>query len=50
MIVIYLRYNHLCLILDIPPMNDFYEISVPVTLPSRCGRARNLNVQRLRDY
>ena len=36
-IVIYLRYSHLCNILKISPTNDFYEISVPVTLPSRCG-------------
>ena len=31
------RYSHLCNILAISHTNDFYEISVPVTLPSRCG-------------
>jgi hypothetical protein len=30
---IYLRYDHLCDVLEICPTNDFYEISVPVTLP-----------------
>ncbi len=30
---IYLRYDHLCDILEISPTNDFYEILVPVTLP-----------------
>ncbi len=34
---IYLRYEQLVRILEISPTNDFYEISVPVTLPSRCG-------------
>ena len=32
---IYLRYDHLCDILKISLTNDFYEISVPVTLPNR---------------
>ena len=32
---IYLIYDQLVDILDISPTNDFYEISVPVTLPSR---------------
>ena len=32
-----LRYSQLGNILDISLTNDFYEISVPVTLPSRCG-------------
>ncbi len=37
--VIYLRYDHfkLCYILHISPTNDFYEISVPVTLQYRGG-------------
>ena len=34
---IYLRYYQLGNILEISSTNDFYEISVPVTLPSRCG-------------
>jgi hypothetical protein len=34
---IYLKYDHLCDILEISPTNDFYEISVPVTLPYMRG-------------
>ncbi len=37
MIVIYLRYEHLCNIPEISLTNDFYEILVPVTLLSRYG-------------
>ena len=33
----YLKYDHLCNIPEISLTNDFYEILVPVTLPSRCG-------------
>ncbi len=33
----WLSYDHLCNIPEISLTNDFYEISVPVTLPSRCG-------------
>ena len=34
---IYLIYDQLVDIQEISPTNDFYEISVPVTLPSRGG-------------